>query len=102
MTVASDVGSFKQMSASANVKPFAGVLQGIFVSTVSGSPTLAIYDSARVDDLCVPKHRVKVAFSFCDISACSKKRPYRLPRSSSVARVASAVTPVPSARARPR
>ncbi len=46
MTVASDVGSFKQMSASANVKPFAGVLQGIFVSTVSGSPTLAIYDSA--------------------------------------------------------
>lgn len=46
MAISNDVGSYKQMSASANVKPSSGVLLGIFVSSASGSPTLAVYDSA--------------------------------------------------------
>lgn len=37
---------YKQISASANIKPMAGKLKGIFVSAASGTPTITVYDSA--------------------------------------------------------
>ena len=40
------MANYKQISASANIKPMAGKLKGIFVSAASGSPTMTVYDSA--------------------------------------------------------
>lgn len=37
---------YKQISASANIKPMAGKLKGIFVSAASSTPTITVYDSA--------------------------------------------------------
>lgn len=39
-------GSPKNLSASANVMPRAGYVTGIWVSSASSTPTLAVYDSA--------------------------------------------------------
>ena len=39
-------GTPKNLSASANVMPRAGYLTGIWVSSASSSPTIAVYDSA--------------------------------------------------------
>lgn len=36
---------YKQLSATAQIKPMAGKLKGIFVSAASSTPTIAIYDS---------------------------------------------------------
>lgn len=36
----------RNISASANVTPRAGSMIGIFVASASGSPTIAVYDSA--------------------------------------------------------
>lgn len=38
--------SYKQLSATANIKPSSGILQGIFVSAASSTPKITIYDSA--------------------------------------------------------
>lgn len=40
------MANYKQISASANIKPMAGKLKGIFVSAASGTPTITVYDSA--------------------------------------------------------
>lgn len=39
-------GGYKVISATGNVSPIRGDLIGIWVSAVSGSPTITIYDSA--------------------------------------------------------
>ncbi len=41
-----NVGMYKQISASGNINPASGSILGIFVSSVSGSPTITVYDSA--------------------------------------------------------
>jgi hypothetical protein len=41
-----EVGVPAQISSSTNIKPSSGSLLGIFVSSASGSPTVAVYDSA--------------------------------------------------------
>lgn len=41
-----DVGTAHVMSATANIKATQGAILGIWVSSASGSPTIAIYDSA--------------------------------------------------------
>ena len=38
--------TYKQISATTQVKPAAGKLKGIFVSAASSTPTVTIYDSA--------------------------------------------------------
>lgn len=38
--------TYKYLTASANVKPMAGKLKGIFVSAASGTPTITVYNSA--------------------------------------------------------
>lgn len=38
--------SYKQISASTNVKPASGILGGIFVSSASNTPQITVYDSA--------------------------------------------------------
>lgn len=38
--------TYKLISASANIKPMAGKLKGIFVSAASSTPTITVYDSA--------------------------------------------------------
>lgn len=43
---ASYVGDANNLSATANVMPRAGAVTGVWVSSASGSPTIAIYDSA--------------------------------------------------------
>lgn len=40
------MANYTQISASANIKPMAGKLKGIFVSAASGTPTITVYDSA--------------------------------------------------------
>lgn len=40
------MSTYKQISASANIKPMAGKLKSIFVSAASGTPTITVYDSA--------------------------------------------------------
>ena len=39
-----NVGAFKQLAASANVKSSQGALLGIFVSAATTTPTITIYD----------------------------------------------------------
>lgn len=36
---------YKQLSATAQIKPMAGKLKGLFVSAASSTPTITIYDS---------------------------------------------------------
>ena len=38
--------TYKYLTASANVKPMAGKLKSIFVSSASGTPTITVYNSA--------------------------------------------------------
>jgi len=40
------MANYTYITASANIKPMAGKLKGIFVSAASGTPTIAVYDSA--------------------------------------------------------
>ncbi len=40
------MANYTQISASANIKPAAGKLKGIFVSVASATPTITVYDSA--------------------------------------------------------
>ena len=37
--------NYVQLSATASIKPMAGVLKGIFVSAASSTPTITVYDS---------------------------------------------------------
>lgn len=39
--------TYKQITATAQVKPSAGKLKGLFVSAASSTPTVTIYDSAN-------------------------------------------------------
>ncbi len=39
-----NIGSFKQIAASGNVKATQGVLLGVFVSNATATPTITIYD----------------------------------------------------------
>lgn len=41
-----NIGVYKQISASGNVKNTFGALLGIFVSAASATPTIAVYDDA--------------------------------------------------------
>lgn len=41
-----EVGSYKQISSSANCLPTDGALIGIFVSAATSTPTITVYDSA--------------------------------------------------------
>jgi len=41
-----DVGTAKVISATANIKATQGAILGIWVSSVIGLPTIAVYDSA--------------------------------------------------------
>ena len=40
------MANYTYVSASANIKPAAGKLKGIFVSTSTGTRTITVYDSA--------------------------------------------------------
>lgn len=40
------MANYTYISASANIKPMAGKLKGIFVSSASSTPTITVYDSA--------------------------------------------------------
>jgi hypothetical protein len=40
------MSNYTYITASANIKPMAGKLKGIFVSAASGTPTITVYDSA--------------------------------------------------------
>lgn len=40
------MANYAYITASANIKPMAGKLKGIFVSAASGTPTITVYDSA--------------------------------------------------------
>ena len=40
------MANYTYISASANIKPMAGKLKGIFVSSASATPTITVYDSA--------------------------------------------------------
>lgn len=40
------MANYTYISATANIKPAAGKLKGIFVSAASGTPTITVYDSA--------------------------------------------------------
>jgi len=44
--IANQVGGYKVISATGNVAPIASKLLGIWVSSASGTPTIAVYDSA--------------------------------------------------------
>lgn len=46
MTIVNEAYSYKQISATTNVRPVSGVLGGIFVSAASATPTITVYDSA--------------------------------------------------------
>ena len=37
---------YVQLTATASVKPMAGILKGIFVSAASSTPTITVYDSS--------------------------------------------------------
>lgn len=49
MSVSNDVYCAKNMTASTLVKVGPGAIGGIFVSSASGSPSIAIYDTAAAD-----------------------------------------------------
>lgn len=40
------MANYTAISATANIKPMAGKLKGIFVSSASGTPTITVYDSS--------------------------------------------------------
>ena len=40
------MANYAYITASANIKPMAGKLKGIFVSAASSTPTITVYDSA--------------------------------------------------------
>ena len=40
------MANYTNISATANIKPMAGKLKGIFVSAASSTPTITVYDSA--------------------------------------------------------
>jgi ABC-type nitrate/sulfonate/bicarbonate transport system substrate-binding protein len=40
------MANYTYITASANIKPAAGKLKGIFVSAASSTPTITVYDSA--------------------------------------------------------
>jgi ABC-type nitrate/sulfonate/bicarbonate transport system substrate-binding protein len=40
------MANYTYITASANIKPTAGKLKGIFVSAASSTPTITVYDSA--------------------------------------------------------
>jgi ABC-type nitrate/sulfonate/bicarbonate transport system substrate-binding protein len=40
------MANYTYITASANIKPMAGKLKGIFVSAASSTPTITVYDSA--------------------------------------------------------
>jgi ABC-type nitrate/sulfonate/bicarbonate transport system substrate-binding protein len=40
------MANYTYITASANIKPAAGKLKGIFVSAASATPTITVYDSA--------------------------------------------------------
>lgn len=40
------MANYTNITASANIKPMAGKLKGIFVSSASSTPTITVYDSA--------------------------------------------------------
>jgi ABC-type nitrate/sulfonate/bicarbonate transport system substrate-binding protein len=40
------MANYTYITATANIKPMAGKLKGIFVSAASGTPTITVYDSA--------------------------------------------------------
>jgi hypothetical protein len=40
------MANYTYITASTNIKPMAGKLKGIFVSSASSTPTIAVYDSA--------------------------------------------------------
>jgi ABC-type nitrate/sulfonate/bicarbonate transport system substrate-binding protein len=40
------MANYTYITASANIKPAAGKLKGIFVSAASSNPTITVYDSA--------------------------------------------------------
>lgn len=40
------MANYTYLSATANIKPMAGKLKGIFVSGASSTPTITVYDSA--------------------------------------------------------
>lgn len=40
------MANYAYITATANIKPMAGKLKGIFVSAASGTPTITVYDSA--------------------------------------------------------
>ena len=42
------MANYTYITASANIKPMAGKLKGIFVSAASSTPTITVYDSAAV------------------------------------------------------
>jgi len=39
------MANYTYITATANIKPMAGKLKGIFVSAASGTPTITVYDS---------------------------------------------------------
>lgn len=41
-----NVGAYKRITASGNVKPSSGALIGIFVANAAATPTITIYDDA--------------------------------------------------------
>jgi len=40
------MANYTYITATANIKPMAGKLKGIFVSAASGTPTITVYDAA--------------------------------------------------------
>jgi hypothetical protein len=40
------MANYTYITASANIKPMAGKVKGIFVSSASNTPTITVYDSA--------------------------------------------------------
>jgi ABC-type nitrate/sulfonate/bicarbonate transport system substrate-binding protein len=40
------MSNYTNITATANIKPMAGKLKGIFVSSASSTPTITVYDSA--------------------------------------------------------
>jgi len=42
------MANYTYITASANIKPMAGKLKGIFVSSASSTPTITVYDSSAI------------------------------------------------------
>lgn len=41
-----NIGNYKNVSATANIKPVDGAMLGVFCSSITSTPTLQLYDSA--------------------------------------------------------